>query len=152
MKKCRPCRRLGWAARPASDARRRSFRQGCLDVLFPREEDAVTDGRLIVKSPPPSSGVSFFQTLGDLPQVVGIVGFVGLRLQRRGQILLNVKGVLGVVVRQVSIKWMLCDVEFVRQEGTDAAQLEDALPAVQHGQLVLAHKLFATMSSDEFKS
>lgn len=46
---------------------------------------------------------------------------------------------------------MLCDVVFVRKKRTDATQLEDALAAVHNGQLILAHQLFATLSSDEFK-
>ena len=46
---------------------------------------------------------------------------------------------------------MLGDVVLVREERPHTAQLEDALAAVHNGQFILAHKLFATMSSDEFK-
>ena len=46
---------------------------------------------------------------------------------------------------------MLGDVVFIREEGAHAAKLQDALAAAQHRKLVLAHQLFATMSSDEFK-
>ncbi|MBS5389162.1 MAG: hypothetical protein KHY31_17570 [Clostridiales bacterium] len=40
---------------------------------------------------------------------------------------------------------------FVREERPHTAQLEDTLAAVHDGQFILAHKLFATMSSDELK-
>ena len=46
---------------------------------------------------------------------------------------------------------MLRDVVLVAQEGAQAADLEDALAAIESGEVVHAHELFATMSSDEFK-
>ena len=46
---------------------------------------------------------------------------------------------------------MLGNVEFVAQEWPDSAQLQDALAAIHDRKLVPAHKLFATMSSGEFK-
>ena len=46
---------------------------------------------------------------------------------------------------------MLCYVVLVAQEGAQAADLEDALAAVEGGEVVHAHELFATMSSDELK-
>ena len=46
---------------------------------------------------------------------------------------------------------MLGNVEFVAQEWPDSAQLQDALAAIHDRKLVPAHKLFATMSSDELK-
>ena len=46
---------------------------------------------------------------------------------------------------------MLGDVVLVREERPHTAQLEDTLAAVHDGQFILAHKLFATMSSDELK-
>ena len=39
----------------------------------------------------------------------------------------------------------------LRKKRTHTAQLQDALAAIHNCQLVLAHQLFATMSSDEFK-
>ena len=47
---------------------------------------------------------------------------------------------------------MLRYVVLVAQEGAQAADLEDALVAVEGGEVVHAHELFATMSSDEFKN
>ena len=46
---------------------------------------------------------------------------------------------------------MLGNVEFVAQEWPDSAQLQDALAAIHDRKFVPAHKLFTTMSSDEFK-
>ena len=46
---------------------------------------------------------------------------------------------------------VLGDVILVREERPHTAQLEDDFAAVHNGQLVLAHQLFATLSSDEFK-
>ena len=46
---------------------------------------------------------------------------------------------------------MLGNVEFVAQEWPDSAQLQDTLAAIHDRKLVPAHKLFATMSSDELK-
>ncbi len=46
------------------------------------------------------------------------------------------KSVAGVIVGQVLVVRMLCDVVLVRKEGPDAAKLEDALAAVEDGQLI----------------
>ena len=46
---------------------------------------------------------------------------------------------------------MFGDVVLVREERPHTTQLENTLAAVHDGQFILAHKLFATMSSDEFK-
>ena len=64
---------------------------------------------------------------------------------------LDVKGILGVRVGGVWVIGMLGDVVLVREERPHTTQLEDALATVHDGQFILAHKLFATMSSDEFK-
>ena len=82
---------------------------------------------------------------------VHIVDLVGLELEPGGQERLDVKGVLGVRVGSVWVIGVLGDVVLVREERPHTTQLEDALSAVHDSQFILAHKLFATMSSDEFK-
>lgn len=62
-----------------------------------------------------------------------------------------VKGVFLVIIRCVAVEGMLGEIIFVGQKRADAAKLQDALAAIQHGKLVHAHQLFATLSSDEFK-
>ena len=68
-----------------------------------------------------------------------------------GQKTLYVKGVFLVIIRCVAVEGMLGEIIFVGQKRADAAKLQDALAAIQHGKLVHAHQLFATLSSDEFK-
>ena len=68
-----------------------------------------------------------------------------------GHILFDVEGVLRVGVGEVFVVGMLRYVVLVAQEGAQAADLEDALAAVEGGKVVHAHELFATMSSDELK-
>ena len=82
---------------------------------------------------------------------VHIVDLVGLEFEPGGQERLNVEGVLGVRVGCVFEIGVLGDVVLIRKERPHTAQLEDALAAVHDGQLILAHQLFATMSSDELK-
>lgn len=82
---------------------------------------------------------------------VHIVDLVGLELEPSGQERLDVKGVLGVRVGSVWVIGVLGDVVLVREERPYTTQLENALSAVHDSQFILAHKLFATMSSDEFK-
>ena len=94
------------------------------------------------------SGTSFLVCGVDL---VHVADLVGLELQPGGQKTLDVKGVFLVVVSQIDVVGVLGDVVLVGQKGPDAPELEDALAAVQHGQLVHAGKVFATMSSDEFE-
>ena len=68
-----------------------------------------------------------------------------------GQKTLYVKGVFLVIIRCVAVEGMLGEIIFVGQKRADAAKLQDALAAIQHGKLIYAHQLFATMSSDELK-
>ena len=82
---------------------------------------------------------------------VHIVDLVGLELEPGGQERLDVKGVLGVRVGSVWVIGVLGDVVLVREERPHTTQLEDTLASVHDSQFILAHKLFATMSSDEFK-
>ena len=83
---------------------------------------------------------------------VYVVDLIGLRFEPGGQKRLNVKGVLGVRIGCELEVGVLGDVVLVREERPHTTQLEDALAAVHDGQFILAHKLFATMSSDEFKN
>ena len=94
------------------------------------------------------SGTSFIGCGVDLIHVADLVGF---ELQPGLEIAFNIKGVLRVVVGGVLVVGVLGDVVLVREERSRTPQLQNALAAVHDGQLVLAHQLFATMSSDEFK-
>ena len=94
------------------------------------------------------SGTSFIGCGVDLIHVADLVGF---ELQPGLEIAFDVKGVFRVGVSGVLVVGVLGDVVLVRQKRAHTTQLQDALAAVHDGQLILAHKLFATMSSDEFK-
>ena len=87
-----------------------------------------------------------------LVYLVHVVFLVGLERQAAGHILFDVEGVLRVGVGEVFVVRMLRYVVLVAQERAKAADLEDALAAVEGGKVVHAHELFATMSSDEFKN
>ena len=60
-----------------------------------------------------------------------------------GQKTLYVKGVFLVIIRCVAVEGMLGEIIFVGQKRADAAKLQDALAAIQHGKLVHAHQLLA---------
>ena len=94
------------------------------------------------------SGTSFIGCGVDLIHVADLVGF---ELQPGLEIAFDVKGVFRVGVSGVLVVGVLGDVVLVRQKRAHTTQLQDALAAVHDGQLILAHKLFTTMSSDEFK-
>ena len=70
---------------------------------------------------------------------------VRAQLQPRGEVFLNVKGVLGIRVREVLVVGVLGDVVLIREEGAHAAKLQDALAAVHDGKLVLTHQLLAEL-------
>lgn len=67
------------------------------------------------------------------------------------QILFNVEGELFIIIGCVLVVRVLRQIVFIGQEGTNASQLQDAFAAVHDCQFIPAHKLFAIMSSDEFK-
>ena len=67
------------------------------------------------------------------------------------QVAFYIESVLLIKVRQFFVPLMLRNVEFVAQKWPDSAQLQDALAAIHDRKFVPAHKLFATMSSDELK-
>ena len=56
--------------------------------------------------------------------------------QLPGQELFDIESVLLVRIGSQEIVWVLCQIVFLRKERTDAAQLQDALAAVKHRQLV----------------
>ena len=64
-------------------------------------------------------------------------------------IVLNVKGVFLVIIGQLPVSVMLRYIEFIREEWSDTSKLHDTFPAVHDRNLVLRHKLYATLSSDE---
>ena len=88
---------------------------------------------------------------------VGRIDFIHLadcvRFQTEavGQETLYVQFVSLVKIGCVLIVGVLGDVVFVGQKWANPSELKDTLAAVHDSQLILAHKLFATMSSDEFK-
>ena len=57
------------------------------------------------------------------------------------QELLDVECILGIIVGRELIVGMLGQIVLVREKRTHSSKLQDALAAVQHGQLVPAHKL-----------
>ena len=67
------------------------------------------------------------------------------------QVAFYIESVLLIKVRQFFVPLMLRNVELVAQKWPDSAQLQDALAAIHDRKFVPAHKLFATMSSDELK-
>ena len=80
-----------------------------------------------------------------------IADLIGLEFQPGGQERFNVKSVLVACVGCVFEIGVLGDVVLIRKERPHTAQLEDALVSVQRCKLILAHQLFATMSSGKFK-
>lgn len=73
--------------------------------------------------------------------LVHVVFLVGLELEAVGHILFDVEGVLRVGVGEVFVVGVLRDVVLVAQEGAQAADLEDALAAIESGEVVHAHQL-----------
>ena len=73
--------------------------------------------------------------------LVHLVFLVGLELEAAGHILFHVKGVALVGVGEVLVVGMLRYVVLIRQKRAQAAELEDALAAVEGGKVVHAHEL-----------
>lgn len=67
------------------------------------------------------------------------------------QVAVHIKGVLFVSVREVFIAGVAGDVVFLTEKRPHAAHLQNTLASVHRCNFVLAHQLFATMSSDELK-
>ena len=76
-----------------------------------------------------------------LVYLVHVVFLVGLELEAVGHILFDVEGVLRVGVGEIFVVAMLRDVVLIRQKRAQAAELEDALAAVEGGEVVHAHEL-----------
>lgn len=79
--------------------------------------------------------------VGFFVYLVHVIFLVGLELEAAGHILFDVEGVLQVGVGEVFVVGMLRYVVLVAQEGAQAADLEDALAAVEGGEVVHAHEL-----------
>ena len=79
--------------------------------------------------------------VGFFVYLVHVVFLVGLELEAAGHILFDVEGVLRVGVGEVFVIWVAGDVVLVRQKRAQAADLEDALAAVEGGEVVHAHEL-----------
>ena len=80
-----------------------------------------------------------------------IADLIGLEFQPCGQECFNIKSVLVIRVGSVLEIGVLGDVVLIRKERTHTTQLEDTLASIHNSKLILAHQLFATMSSDELK-
>ena len=76
-----------------------------------------------------------------LVYLVHVVFLVSLELEAVEHILFDVEGVLRVGVGEVFVVGVLRYVVLVAQEGAQAADLEDALAAVEGGEVVHAHEL-----------
>ena len=79
-----------------------------------------------------------------------IADLIGLEFQPCGQECFNVKSVLVIRVGSVLEIGVLGDVVLIRKERPHTTQLEDTLAAIHNSKLILAHQLFATLSSEEF--
>ena len=67
------------------------------------------------------------------------------------QELLDIKHVFLIGISGQLIVGMLRQIVFIREERPDAAQLQDAFPAIEHRQFIHGQEIFATMSSGKFK-
>ena len=65
--------------------------------------------------------------------------------------LLDIESVPLIRIRRVFVHGMLRQVILIRQKRSYASDLDDTFTAVHHGQLIDAHKISATLSSEEFK-
>ena len=92
---------------------------------------------------PPREGSGLMRS--DAASVEHLVYLVRFRHQPCGEVLLDIKGVPWVCVRQILIIGVTGDVVLIREEGAHAPKLQDALAAVQHRQLVYRGKVFAQL-------
>ena len=58
-------------------------------------------------------------------------------------VLLDVKGVPLVIVRELPVLWMLRNVEFVTEKSSHASKLQNTLCSVHDGDLILRHQFLA---------
>ena len=76
---------------------------------------------------------------------VGIKRILILGMKRTIEINLRVKGVCRISIREVLIVGMFGQIEFVGEERTNAADLQNTLAAVHRRQLVLRHEFLAEL-------
>ena len=69
--------------------------------------------------------------------LIEVVFLRGLGMQLCGKVLFDVKHVLLVVIREVFVHRVLCNVELVGEKRAHTAKLQNALAAVQHRQQLL---------------
>ena len=95
------------------------------------------------------------QLVGKLPvhwlHLIDFHRIIWLQHETGTKIFFNIKAVLFVIVRQIPVILMLADVIFIREERPDTTKLQDTFSAVHNCYFILAHQLFATMSSGKFK-
>lgn len=96
------------------------------------------------------TSLNLFMLIG-LRKIVHGASLVRFQLEPVGQETLYVQFVSLVKIGCVPVVGVLGDIEFIGQKRANPSELQDTLAAVHDSQLVLAHKLFATLSSDEFK-
>ena len=65
-------------------------------------------------------------------------------------IFFDVKGVLFIIVGQKAVLPVLRNVKLIGEKRSSPSKLHDALTPIHDCNLILAHKLFATLSSEEF--
>ena len=147
-------------ARAEGDDQRLEHLDSRIEKLHSKTRGLATQKRRLLAQPRPpfnmllKAAVFSWASSGlvvGLVYLVHVVFLVGLELEAAGHILFDVEGVLRVGVGEVFVVGVLRYVVLVAQEGAQAADLEDALAAIESGEVVHAHELFATMSSDELK-
>ena len=113
-----------------------------MDSFRPCKRGGVFSHLYLYEKPPHEGGGL---VRSDAARVEHLVYLIRFRHQSCGEILFDIKGVPWVRVRQILIIGVLGDVLLVREEGTHAAKLQDALAAVHHRQFVYRGKVFAQL-------
>ena len=72
-------------------------------------------------------------------------------MKRTIEISLRVKGICRIGIREILIVGMFGQIEFVGEERTNAADLQNTLAAVHRRQLVLRHEFYAATGRDVYK-
>ena len=68
--------------------------------------------------------------------MIYVVDLIRFRFELSEKEFFDIESVAGIIVGQVLVVWVLCDVVLVQKEGTDAAKLENALAVVHHRQFI----------------
>ena len=119
-----------------------------MDSFRPCKRGGVFSHPYLYEKPPHEGGGL---VRSDAARVEYLVDLIRFRHQPCGEVFLDIKGIPWVRVRQILIIGVTGDVVLIREEGAHTSKLQDALAAVQHRQLIYRGKVFATLSSDEFK-